>query len=120
MSIIFYHVFLWFYTLGIRLIAPWNRKARLWLNGRKDVFEKVRIGMKKIRSMAADEKYPLIWMHCASLGEFEQGRPVLERLRRETPGCRIVISFFSPSGYEVRKDYEGADLVFYLPLDSRR
>jgi len=60
----------------------------------------------------------VIWMHCSSLGEFEQGRPVLEGLRRESPGCRIVLSFFSPSGYETKKDYKGADHIFYLPLDS--
>jgi 3-deoxy-D-manno-octulosonic-acid transferase len=66
------------------------------------------------------EKYPVIWMHCSSLGEFEQGRPVLEGLRRRSPGCRIVLSFFSPSGYETKKDYEGADHIFYLPLDSRQ
>jgi 3-deoxy-D-manno-octulosonic-acid transferase len=61
---------------------------------------------------------PVIWMHCASLGEFEQGRPVLEALRRQSPECRIVLSFFSPSGYTTRKDYKGADHIFYLPLDS--
>ena len=60
----------------------------------------------------------MIWMHCSSLGEFEQGRPVLEGLRREYPGCRIVLTFFSPSGYETKKDYKGADHIFYLPLDS--
>jgi len=59
-------------------------------------------------------------MHCASLGEFEQGRPVLERLKAGSPGCRIIVSFFSPSGYEARKDYKGADHTFYLPLDSRK
>jgi 3-deoxy-D-manno-octulosonic-acid transferase len=63
---------------------------------------------------------PVIWMHCASLGEFEQGRPVLESLRLKYPGCRVVVTFFSPSGYEVRKDYEGADHVWYLPMDSRK
>jgi 3-deoxy-D-manno-octulosonic-acid transferase len=66
------------------------------------------------------EKYPIIWMHCSSLGEFEQGRPVLEGLRRQTPECRIVLSFFSPSGYETKKDYKGADHIFYLPLDARQ
>jgi 3-deoxy-D-manno-octulosonic-acid transferase len=61
---------------------------------------------------------PVIWMHCASLGEFEQGRPVLEELRRQSPRCRIILSFFSPSGYTTRKNYTGADQIFYLPLDS--
>jgi 3-deoxy-D-manno-octulosonic-acid transferase len=112
MSILFYHIFLWLYRTGIRLVAPWNPKARRWLDGRKNIFSRI--------SSALPEKYPLIWMHCASLGEFEQGRPVLERLRSENPGYKILISFFSPSGYETRKDYEGADHVFYLPLDSRQ
>jgi 3-deoxy-D-manno-octulosonic-acid transferase len=112
MSILFYHIFLWLYRTGIRLIAPWNPKARRWLDGRKDIFSRI--------STAFPEKYPLIWMHCASLGEFEQGRPVLEKLKLENPGYKILISFFSPSGYETRKDYEGADHVFYLPLDSRQ
>lgn len=115
MSIIFYHVFLWLYKTGIRLIAPWNRKARLWLDGRQGLFEEMRgvLGGK-------DPKYPVVWMHCASLGEFEQGRPVIERLRQVLPECRIVLSFFSPSGYTAKKDYAGADHIFYLPLDSPR
>jgi len=62
----------------------------------------------------------VVWIHCSSLGEFEQGRPVLERIRQQAPGCRIVLTFFSPSGYETKKDYAGADHIFYLPLDSRR
>jgi len=116
MSIIFYHVFLLLYRTGIRLISPWNRKAKLWLEGRKDIFERMRAEL----ATAAGKAGPVIWMHCASLGEFEQGRPVLEELRRRSPDCRIVLSFFSPSGYTTRKDYKGADHVFYLPLDSSR
>jgi 3-deoxy-D-manno-octulosonic-acid transferase len=112
MSILLYHIFLWLYRTGIRLIAPWNPKARRWLDGRKNIFDRI--------GPAFSEKYPLIWMHCASLGEFEQGRPVLERLRLENPAYKILITFFSPSGYETRKDYPGADHVFYLPLDSRQ
>jgi 3-deoxy-D-manno-octulosonic-acid transferase len=137
-SIIFYHIFLWLYKTGIHLITPWNRKARRWVEGRKDVFEKIRVEMKaaatgsrpeaatsgKLRATSQTQVnqspgMKTIWMHCASLGEFEQGRPLLESLRLEDPGCRIVLSFFSPSGYEARKDYDGADHVFYLPLDSR-
>jgi 3-deoxy-D-manno-octulosonic-acid transferase len=112
-SIFLYHIFLWLYRTGIRLITPWNPKARRWVEGRKGIFERIGEEMR-------GEKGPLIWMHCASLGEFEQGRPVLEELRRLSPGSRILITFFSPSGYETRKDYPGADHVFYLPLDSRR
>jgi 3-deoxy-D-manno-octulosonic-acid transferase len=114
MSIIFYHVFLLLYRTGIRLISPWNSKARLWLDGRKGLFGRVRAEM----AVPTGKQGPVIWMHCSSLGEFEQGRPVLEELRRRSPDCRIVLSFFSPSGYTTRKDYKGADHIFYLPLDS--
>lgn len=116
MSIIFYHVFLWAYRLGIWLIAPWNRKAKKWLEGRKGLFDRMQAELGSPR----DGKPPVIWMHCASLGEFEQGRPVLERLRAASLESKIIVSFFSPSGYEARKDYKGADHVFYLPLDSRK
>jgi len=140
-SIIFYHIFLWLYKTGIRLITPWNLKARLWIAGRKDIFGKIgaELGADSPRLQAdsaflrtdslkltADSSGPggperkTVWMHCASLGEFEQGRPLLEALRADDPGCRIILSFFSPSGFEARKDYKGADHVFYLPLDSRR
>lgn len=114
MSILFYHVFLWLYRVGIRIIAPWNPKAKLWLAGRKDLF--TLIGS----TLASPKNNPVIWMHCASLGEFEQGRPVLEALRAKSPQSRIVVTFFSPSGYQARKDYAGADHIFYLPLDSSR
>jgi 3-deoxy-D-manno-octulosonic-acid transferase len=113
LSILFYHVFLWLYKIGIRLISPWNRKAKLWLEGRKGLFERIGAELSDPRG---DSR--MIWMHCSSLGEFEQGRPVLEGLRKESPGCRIVLTFFSPSGYETKKDYKGADHIFYLPLDS--
>ncbi|MDO6429240.1 glycosyltransferase N-terminal domain-containing protein [Flavitalea sp. BT771] len=120
MSIIFYHVFLWAYRLGIGLIAPWNKKAKSWLEGRKGLFDRMAAELGADSSQLAAEKYPVIWMHCASLGEFEQGRPVLERLRATSPESKVVISFFSPSGYKARKDYKGADHIFYLPLDSRQ
>ena len=111
MSIIVYHIFLWLYRTGIRLITPWNPKAKRWVEGRRGIFERI------AAEISPDER-PLIWMHCASLGEFEQGRPVLESLRKKTPGAKILITFFSPSGYETRKNYSGADHIFYLPLDS--
>ncbi|HEY4207327.1 MAG TPA: glycosyltransferase N-terminal domain-containing protein [Puia sp.] len=117
-SIIFYHVFLWFYRLGIGLITPWNKKAKSWLEGRKDLFPRMQAELNSKEN--TNIKFPTIWMHCSSLGEFEQGRPVIERLRIQSPYCRIIISFFSPSGYEARKDYKGADHIFYLPLDSRK
>ncbi len=124
MSIIFYHVFLLLYKTGIRLIAPWNRKAKLWLEGRRRLFERMEAALAGETGSGEGRGRPdggpaqVIWMHCSSLGEFEQGRPVLEELRREVQGCRIVLSFFSPSGYTAKKDYSGADHVFYLPLDS--
>ena len=115
MSIISYHVFLWLYKIGLRLVSPWNRKAKLWLEGRKGLFDRI------AREMSGSDRLAgkVVWVHCSSLGEFEQGRPVMESLRRQTPGCRIVLTFFSPSGYTAQKDYEGAEHVFYLPLDSQ-
>lgn len=98
------------YTAGIRLAAPFHAKARLWVRGRKGV-------RGKIREIAA-EKGRLVWFHAASLGEFEQGRPVMEALKRQEPETRILLTFFSPSGYEVRKNYSGADYILYLPADT--
>jgi len=93
------------------MVAPWNIKARRWLEGRIGILDKVKLAFK-------DEQAPIVWMHCASLGEFEQGRPVLEVLRQNHPNCKFLLTFYSPSGYEVRKNYEGADYIFYLPMDS--
>lgn len=112
MSKLFYELFIRLYPFAIKLSAPFNQKARAWLNGRKDIYQKlshvIRTGEK------------LIWMHCASLGEFEQGRPVLEKLKNDSStDHKILITFFSPSGYEVRKNFEGADYIFYLPMDSK-
>lgn len=101
------------YQLGLRLAAMANPKARLWVNGRRNWAE----GLRKAIS---SEKTPLVWMHCASLGEFEQGRPLLEFIRNNYPGYRILVSFFSPSGYEIRKGYTGADIVCYLPMDGAK
>ncbi|MDQ6813188.1 MAG: 3-deoxy-D-manno-octulosonic acid transferase, partial [Bacteroidota bacterium] len=112
MSKIFYQLFVKLYPIIIKVASPFNEKARSWVNGRKDVFTK----MKAIID-AEDKK--LVWMHCSSLGEFEQGRPLLEKLRLEYPANQILLTFFSPSGYEVRKNYAGADYIFYLPADSR-
>ena len=107
------------YDLGIRLYYllillafAFNVKARQWIRGRKGL-------MKKIKS-TIDPALPLIWFHCSSLGEFEQGRPLIESIRKRDPGRNILLTFYSPSGYEIRKDYPGADFVFYLPLDTRK
>ncbi|GGH58209.1 3-deoxy-D-manno-octulosonic acid transferase [Filimonas zeae] len=94
-----------------RVLALFNTKARKWVDGRTGIFQ-------QLEAAFAGNTQPVIWMHCASLGEFEQGRPVLEQLRAQYPGQRILLTFFSPSGYEIRKNYAGADWVFYLPMDS--
>jgi len=83
------------------------------LNGRKNIFDRLRAELQ-----SQDSK--IIWFHCSSLGEFEQGRPVIEKLKSQNPGFKFLLTFFSPSGYEIRKDYKGVDWVFYLPLDSKK
>ncbi len=112
MGVFFYNIFLLLFKAGAYLSAPFNKKAKKWLQGRRNIFEKLEA------AIPADAK--IIWMHCASLGEFEQGRPVIEQLRIQHPSYRILLTFFSPSGYEVRKNYDGADWVFYLPMDGPR
>lgn len=97
------------YSFIAGVASLFNGKARKWVKGRQGWRE-------QIRSFSRGEG-KVLWVHCASLGEFEQGRPVIERIRKEQPGWKVVLTFFSPSGYEVRKDYSGADLVMYLPSD---
>lgn len=109
---VLYNLVLHIYITGIRLASLFNLKAGRWVNGRKDVWDKLK------SSIHPDERW--IWFHCASLGEFEQGRPVIERIRKDAPEFKILLTFFSPSGYEVRKNYAGADLVTYLPVDFPR
>ena len=99
------------YALLLRLVAPFNPKAAAWVAGRQGLLPRIE------HALAADAT-PRLWVHCASLGEFEQGRPLIEGLRRQYPGHKIVLTFFSPSGYEVRKSWAGADYIFYLPLDT--
>ncbi|MDO5488240.1 MAG: glycosyltransferase N-terminal domain-containing protein, partial [Rikenellaceae bacterium] len=105
------------YNLGIllyewllRVVALWNPKARQWVDGRRNIFERM-----AERISPSDR---VVWMHVASLGEFEQGRPILEAIRKEHPDRKILVTFFSPSGYEIRKNYAGADYIFYLPSDT--
>lgn len=108
-----YRLFIWFYPKIAWLLGFSNQKARLWVTGRRGVFKKLSAAFYKNLS-------PVIWMHCASVGEFEQGLPVLEMIRKQYPNHRIILTFFSPSGYEVRKDCKSVDFVFYLPMDSSR
>ena len=111
MSLFFYNLFLLFYSLGIRIASLGNAKAKKWVEGRRNIFS-------EINSKVKNKNSKLVWMHCASLGEFEQGRPLLEALKEQDAALQIVLTFFSPSGYEVMKNYKGADHIFYLPMDS--
>lgn len=104
-----YSLAIYIYMLCVGVVSLFNRKARLLIRGHRDTW-------RILRSQIGDRRY--VWFHAASLGEFEQGRPLMERLRREHPEKRILLTFFSPSGYEVRKNYEGADVVCYLPFDT--
>lgn len=110
LSSVLYNTFIRLFSAGIHIASFFNPKAKLWLNGRKNWQQQL--------SAAIHASDKVIWMHCSSLGEFEQGRPLLERLKKAHPDYKILLTFFSPSGYEVRKNYSGADLVMYLPLDS--
>ncbi|HET6228311.1 MAG TPA: glycosyltransferase N-terminal domain-containing protein [Bacteroidia bacterium] len=106
-----YTLFIYLYVAFIRFASLFNAKAKLWIAGRKDIF-------RQLKSKIQSSPSPVIWIHCASLGEFEQGRPIIEKLKKDHEDIKIVLTFFSPSGYEVRKNYTVADHVFYLPLDT--
>jgi 3-deoxy-D-manno-octulosonic-acid transferase len=108
---ILYSLIITLVSILIKLITPFSAKIKLFVDGRNQTFL---ILKEKIRP---DDK--VIWFHCASLGEFEQGRPIIERVKQLYPKHKIVISFFSPSGFEVRKNYEIADAIIYLPLDTK-
>ncbi len=105
-----YNILIFKASLILKILALFNKKINFFIDGRKQTFTKLKQHIKKTDHV--------IWMHCASLGEFEQGRPILEKLKEKYPTKKIVLTFFSPSGYEVRKNYNGADVVCYLPLDS--
>ncbi|MFA6922805.1 MAG: glycosyltransferase N-terminal domain-containing protein [Bacteroidales bacterium] len=105
-----YNISIWLYFFAITVASLFNDKAKLWLKGRKGIFDKIKI------SLTGNDN--IIWFHCSSLGEFEQGRPLLEKIKSEYPKYKILLTFFSPSGYEIRKNYEKTDYIFYLPLDT--
>lgn len=112
MMVLLYNLSIHLYSGLIAIFSTFNEKAKLFKEGRKGLFARMETALK-------DEKRERVWFHFASLGEFEQGRPVLEKLKEEKPQLAIVMTFFSPSGYEVRKNYTGADYIFYLPLDTK-
>ena len=105
-----YNLVIYLYLLGVAIYSRFNEKVRKMWRGEREAF---RILREKV-----DPNAKYIWFHAASLGEVEQGRPLMEQLRREHPEYKILLTFFSPSGYEVRKNYEGADIITYLPLDT--
>jgi len=105
-----YNFFIWAYNFAIGIASLFNNKAALWVKGRRDIFQKIE------NSLNPNER--IIWFHCASLGEFEQGRPLIEKIKKENKDYKFFLTFFSPSGYEIRKNYEFADYIFYLPSDS--
>ena len=106
-----YQISIFLYGVFIHLMAPFNSKAKKWVSGRKNW----RTALENIHT-----KGETIWIHCASLGEFEQGRNLIDQLKSSRPKVHILVSFFSPSGYEIRKHYKNADTVVYLPIDSLR
>ena len=105
-----YNIAIYVYLFAVKVAALFSSKPAKMVKGHREVFDMLR---KQI-----DRNAQYIWFHAASLGEFEQGRPLIERIRKEYPQYKILQTFFSPSGYEVRKNYEGADIVCYLPFDT--
>ncbi len=107
-----YNISIVLYYIVVAFVSLWNKKAKQWIVGRKDIF-------KRMADIISPED-KVVWIHAASLGEFEQGRPVIEKIREEQPEYKILVTFYSPSGYEIRKNYGGADYIFYLPIDTPR
>lgn len=105
-----YNLIIYLYLYGVAVYSLFNKKVRKMWRGERAAFS--------VLKEKVDPEAKYVWFHAASLGEFEQGRPLMERLRREHPEYKILLTFFSPSGYEVRKNYEGADIICYLPLDT--
>ena len=111
-----YDLIIKFFGCAVCIAALFNKKARKWMQGRKDFSSK----LTDFTTVQLSNCPTVVWFHCASLGEFEQGRPVIEAFREEHPDWKIIVTFFSPSGYEIRKNYPGADHIFYLPIDTPR
>ena len=127
--ILVYKIGIYFFALGVRITSLWNVKARLWLQGRRQWQKVLQQKIKTLSNFPKAGEFEEtsqqekninapIWIHCASLGEFEQGRPIIEAIKLKYPTTQIILTFFSPSGYEVQKNYAQADVVMYLPLDT--
>lgn len=113
-----YSICIGLYFLFLRAVALFNQKAKAWFYGRKELFTKLD---EVFTTLNADENpAPVIWIHCASLGEYEQGRPIIQEIKKRFPGFIVLLTFFSPSGYNNRASKSEADYVFYLPIDTRR
>lgn len=106
-----YNIVIYFVLWGIAIASLFNEKVRKMWRGEREAF--------KILKQKVDPNAKYIWFHAASLGEFEQGRPLMERIRKDYPQYKILLTFYSPSGYEVRKNYEGVDIICYMPVDTR-
>ena len=106
---ILYNIVIFTYTGTIYIASLFNNKALLWVRGRRNWFKKL--------DEAIGSGAKVVWVHCASLGEFEQGRPVIEKIKSGNPDVKILLTFYSPSGYEIRKNYSEADYICYLPAD---
>ena len=106
-----YNISIWFYVVAVYFASLFNSKARLWVKGRKSIFKKLEQTLNNTEN--------IVWFHCASLGEFEQGKPIIQAYKAKYPTHKILLTFFSPSGYEIRKNTPLADFVCYLPADTK-
>jgi len=110
--ILFYKISIYSYLLAIKIASLFNPKAKLWINGRKNIFDKIQSEINPQEN--------IYWFHCASLGEYEQGKPLIEKLKAKDKSLKILVSFFSPSGYELRKNDPLIDYCYYLPIDTAK
>lgn len=110
--LLLYNLFIRLYFIAIRIASLWNQKAAAWIRGRKHLFAELE------QRLHPNDK--ILWMHCSSAGEFEQGKPLIEALKKDYPSHKVLVSFFSPSGFAVAKNYLPADYITYLPLDTRK
>jgi 3-deoxy-D-manno-octulosonic-acid transferase len=108
-----YTIFIHLYAVLIYIASFFNSKAKLWIDGRENIFQTI-----NSKLTTHNLEFPIVWFHCASLGEFEQGRTLMEKFKIQNSKIKIFLTFFSPSGYEIQKNYKGADYIFYLPVDT--